>query len=425
VGSPSLEHCPNCGADVPVHFGFLTWCECGWNLTSAQRSDESKTRFDRLYAAAGRRLGDRLVSELLTADQLEPRLTPPRIAAYAIAGGVHLFTAALAIGGVVLGVLAFPNPAALVAALIMVGLAWLMRPRLGKVPDEGLVTRDEAPRLYALTDAIADALGVPGVHVIVIDHEFNASWMVAGARQRRVLTLGLPLLAMLDPQERVALIAHELAHDRNGDSTRGLVVGSAIHALSEFYGAIAPEDFGGESNWSQLAIFDRMVNVAHWIVSRPVLGVLWLEFLLLRRDSQRAEYLADALAASVGGSAAVVRLQEKLLLQSTFMSAVQRAVHGRSEETDLFELLVAQVDCIPARERERRRRLARLESARLGESHPPTAKRIELLEARSPVEPQLTASSEDAAAVDAELISHREPLQQKLVDDYRDSLYAR
>jgi Zn-dependent protease with chaperone function len=422
--SPALNRCPQCGAHVPVHSGFITWCECGWNVTQGNSPVEPRTRFDRLYAAAGRRLGDRLAAELLTSSQLEPSATPARLTAYAIAAAVHVFTLALAVGGIALAVLAFPNPFALVVAFIMVVLAWLMRPRLGKPPDEGLVTREEAPGLYALADAVADALGVPPVDVIAVTHDFNASWITVGVRRQRVLTLGLPLLAMLDPEERVALVAHELAHGRNGDSTHGLVIGSAIRALSEFYEVLAPEDFGGAREWSELAIFDRMVNFVQWIISRPVLALLLLEFHLLLRDSQRAEYLADALSASVAGSPAAVRLQEKLLLESTFRSVVQRAVHDRSDETDLFDTLVTMVGRIPERERERRRRVARLEDARLEDTHPPTAKRIELIEGRGALDPQLIGSPEDAAAVDAELASRRRALQQKLVDDYRDSLYA-
>jgi heat shock protein HtpX len=410
---------------VPVHIGFLTWCECGWNLTQGQQFDAPKTRFDRLYAAAGRRLGDRLAVRLLNAENLEPRLTPSRIAAHAIALAVHIFTLALAFGGAVLAILAFPNPFALVAAFIMVSLAWLMRPRLGRLPDEGLVTRNEAPRLYALADEVADALDVGHVDVIEITHDFNASWSTVGPRRQQVLSLGLPLFAMLDPEERVALIAHELAHGRNGDSTRGLVIGSAIRALSEFYGAIAPEDFGGAREWSDLAFVERLVNLVHWIVSRPVLALLLLEFHLLLRDSQRAEYLADALSASVAGAPAVIRLQEKLLLESTFRAAVQHAAHDRTNETALFAALVATVGRIPDRERERRRRVARLEHARLESTHPPTAKRIDLLEGRGATEPRIVASPEDASAVDDELASRRPLIQHKLVDEYRDSLYAR
>ena len=307
----------------------------------------------------------------------------------------------------------------------MLGLAYLMRPRLGKVPDDGLLAREDAPALYKLADDVADALNVPHVDVIVIDGEFNASWAILGLRRRRVLTLGLPALAMLTPQERAALVAHELAHERNGDSTRGLVVGSAVRALAELYWALAPEDLSGAREWGEHAFFERIVNVLLWVVSRPLLGVLLLELHLLLHDSQRAEYLADALAARVAGTPAAVSLEEKMLLSPTVRFAVQRTAHDRSNRTDLFELLAATIALVPGRELERRRRVARLENARLSSTHPPTAKRIVLLEERASREPRVICTPEASAAIDEETSGLRKSVQIELVDAYRDSLYAR
>jgi Zn-dependent protease with chaperone function len=417
------RECPQCGATVPFHQGFLTWChECSWNLV-APATPGSITRFDRLYSAAGRRLGDRMADRLLAADSLEPHVTPTRVAAYAIAALTHTTTLAFAVGGVLLFALAFPNPAAIVVGFLLVGVAFLMRPRIGKLPTERTLTRAEAPALYSLVDDIAHALEVPNVDLIVLDHHFNASWAVLGLRRRRVLTLGLPVLAMLGRQERVALIGHELAHGRNGDSQRGLVVGSAVQALVGFYWTLAPEHFGGAREWSELAFFERIVNVFLWFISRPVLGLLLLELHLLLRDAQRAEYYADALAARVAGTRAAVSLHEQLLLESTFRFAVQRTAQARGG-ADLFAELESAVSGIPDRERERRRRVARLEASRLDDTHPPTAKRLELLEGREPVDAAVVCGAEQAGAIDAELAAHRHSVQSALLEDYRDSLYA-
>jgi hypothetical protein len=232
----ATQSCPDCGTALPVNEGFVTWChECGWNLVAPDAQAQGGSRFDRLYATAGRRLGDRLAGELLSAEQLEPRLTPSRLGAYAIAVLMTLTTFVFAVGGILLVALAFPNPAALVVGPLLVGLAWLMRPRLGKAPDEDVVARADAPSLYALADDVAADLGLRRIDVLVVDHRLNASWSVVGLRRRRVLTLGLPLLMLLEPQQRVALVAHELAHERNGDATHGLVVGSSVRALAEFY----------------------------------------------------------------------------------------------------------------------------------------------------------------------------------------------
>jgi Zn-dependent protease with chaperone function len=65
---------------------------------------------------------------------------------------------------------------------------------------------------------------------------------VFGWRRRRVLMLGSGPLAVLAPQELVALIAHELGHARNGDARRGLVVGSAVSGLAELHALMVPPD---------------------------------------------------------------------------------------------------------------------------------------------------------------------------------------
>jgi Zn-dependent protease with chaperone function len=422
----ATQPCPRCNAELPVNQGFVTWCDrCGWNVTAPSVLRPPQTRFDRLYAAAGRRLGDRLEDELLAAERLDPRVTPARAAAYAIAVVTTLLTVALAAGGVLLVVLAFPNPAAIVVGPVLVGLAWLMRPRLGKPPTDDVVTRADAPALHSLVDEIADALDVPHVDIIVVDHAFNASWTILGARRRSVLTLGFPLLRMLEPQQRVALIAHELAHGRNGDSTRGLVVGSSVRALAAFYWSIAPEHFDGASAWSELAFFDRIVNVVLWIVSRPALALLQLQLHLLLRDSQRAEYLADALAARIAGTAATVGLHERLLLESMLNSTVQRAMHARRNGADLFDELDAVLQRVPERELERRRRAARLEDARLEATHPPTVKRIDLLERREPLEPRVVCDPARDERIAIELKPRESALAAALIEDYRDSLYAR
>jgi Zn-dependent protease with chaperone function len=291
-----------------------------------------------------------------------------------------------------------------------------MRPRLGSLPDEELVRRDEAPALYGLADEVADALGTPRVDAIAIDHTFNASWSIVGLRRRRLLTLGLPLLAALQPAERVAVIAHELAHGRNGDATRGLLVGSSIRGLGQLYLLLSPHDEDGVIAW----VLTRM----YWLLSRPVLALLLLQLHLALRDAQRAEYLADAMAAEVAGTDALIGTHEKLLLEPLLYAAVGTAARAApAERLDAFDELSAAIANVPARERERRRRIARLEEARLDDTHPPTARRIELLERRPEHAGLVLAGEERATAIDQELRGRRRALQARLVDDFRDALY--
>jgi Zn-dependent protease with chaperone function len=365
---------------------------------------------------------------MLQADRLEPRLTPARLIAYVIAGAVYAWALLLVGIAVLLAAIDFPNPFGFVLAFIPFSLAFFMRPRFGKPPKEDVLERDEAPTLYALADEVADALETPRADDIVVNEEFNASWAILGLRRRRVLTLGLPLLSMLAPQERVAIIAHELAHGRNGDSSRGLFVGSAVRALEELYAVFAPDPTLSTDYVAayELGLFDRITNVFMWIVSRPILGVLYLELHLLLQDAQRAEYLADALGAEVAGTAGAVGVHEKSFLEPTFHAAVQRASRGREgEAADVFAEAVSAAAGVPDRERERRRRVARLEEARLDATHPPSARRLELLERRGPQEARVTLTDERSHAIDQELMPLRAPMQRLLVEEHRDALYAR
>lgn len=392
----------------------MTWCDhCSWNVV-APPAAQPRTRFDRVYAAAGRRLAERLAAELLRAETLAPKLTPSRLTAYAIAGAVDLIALAFVAAGVFVAVGAFPL--GVILGLVIASPAVLMAPRLGKLDEDApVVARGEAPELYTLIDRVASAAGSKTASVLVVDSDYNASWAVVGWRRRRVLTLGLPLLTALEPDERVALVAHELAHNKNGDSSRGFVVGGAIGALIELHLLIRPDpDPVGA---------DVLVNWFFALLARPVWWLIQLEFHLLRRDSQRAEYLADALAARVAGSAAVVRLHEKFLLEPTVRAVVQHAVRGADD--DLFVTMQQVLRAVPERERERRRRVARLEESRLADSHPPTARRIELLERRAPAEALVELSIESSEEIDRELVPRRHGLAQELLDEYRARVYSR
>src|SRR5580765_550259 len=312
------EACPDCGTTMPVAPGYVTWCDaCGWNL-SAPAVAPATGPFARLGARAGRHFGERALARVLERESLEPRPTVGRVAAYALAAVVHLGTLTLLVGGVLLAVLAFPNPFGFFAAGLALLLATIMRPRLGRPPRSGVVDRASAPTLYHLADRVAAAIGTDPADVIAVSPAFNAYWSVVGLRRTRVLTLGLPLLAALGPQERVALIGHELAHGSNGDSGRGLFVGSALDALATVLDAMSLRRGLADEN----IIWDTLAGSLLWLVSRPAYLLLLLEFHLLQQDGQRAEYLADLRAAQVAGTDAEIRVEETLLLGPTVRALI-------------------------------------------------------------------------------------------------------
>jgi heat shock protein HtpX len=421
--------CPNCGTTLPVVTPYLPWChECGWNITAPPQPLPTG-RFDRLYEQVGRRTGERLERQLTGRESLEPHLTWSKGAAYAIAAAVHLFTLILFAGGIVLIAL-FPTKIFGVAAgALMIALALLVRPRFGKVPDEDLVPRSQTPTLFRLVDSVAEAIGTGTADLLVIDDEYNAAWAILGWRRRRVLRLGLPLVAALEPQERVGVVAHELAHAKNGDSSRGLFVGSAVRGLAHWYIVLAPHETSGigSAMYTPFGLAERVANVFLWLLSRFPLLLFRLEVTLLLQDSRRAEYLADAIAARVAGSDAVVATHEKLLLASSFEQVARQFAHpsNRGNEAAVFDAVRAHLDAVPTREKERRRRVAMLEASTLGATHPPTGHRIRLLEQRPVRAAQVTLTSGQSDEIDRELAGLRASLGRRLVENQRSLLYQR
>jgi hypothetical protein len=159
-----------------------------------------------------------------------------------------------------------------------------------------------------------------------------------------------------------------------------------------------------------------------WVVSRPVEAVLWLEVRLLLRDMQRAEYLADALATRVAGSPATAALLEWFLLWSVFDLVVQQA--GNDGAGDVLDRLRLSLELVPDRERERRRRAARLVDARLEDTHPPTGLRIELLAGREPAEPRIVLNWAQSQRIDTELEPLAARVDHDVLDAHRGRLYS-
>lgn len=406
--------CPSCGRPLPVHAGYVSWCDrCGWGLEAPRAAKEG--RIDRAARIVGGRLGERMARRVEQAGDLRPSLTPARLGAYVIAVLVHLATAAVLSGGVLLLVLGFPNPFFLILGLVLLLMAVLMRPRLGRVPDERVATPEQAPELHALVREVAVALDTAPPDAICVDHAFNASFGVYGLRRRSVLTLGLPMWAVLEPQERVALLGHELGHGRNGDASRTLVVGTAIETLSEIVMLGEPDVFtyvapGTRHKASQASLR---------LLLQPVRLLLALQVQLLLRDRQRAEYLADHLGATAGGTSAELASHEKALIDSVLDDEVRRAVTTGVGAGGVIDSWREKLLRVPEREMERRRRVARLETARLAATHPPTAMRIRVLESRPALEPRVVLDDERSAAIDAELAGFQLEMEERMLDDYR------
>jgi Zn-dependent protease with chaperone function len=154
------------------------------------------------------------------------------------------------------------------------------------------LTRAAQPELYRELDAVADSVGEPLPPHVYLDAAVNASvaeisnGLLRG--RRRIMILGLPLLATLRPDGLRAVVAHEFGHYVAGDTRFSAWIWRTRVAVLKTVQAL-----DNQRSW-----FQRV------IVRAPFLWYAKLFLRLTNAISRRAEFAADALAARVAGATA-------------------------------------------------------------------------------------------------------------------------
>jgi Zn-dependent protease with chaperone function len=420
----ATKPCPKCGVLHPAEPGVVDWCEaCGWNVQPAVEQ-LPRGRVESLYARAGRHAGERLWQSLAAApDRRHTRLVTA--AAYAYSVVVYAVLGGLLVAGGWLLATQWRNPFADVVAVVMLGVAAVARPRPVAAPTE-VVARDAAPELHDLVERVGEALGARSVDGIALSLEFNASYRRSGWRGRRYLTLGLPLWSILEPGERVALIGHELGHDVNGDPVRSLIVRSALNSLIELHALFAPQGYvvAPSAMGSAVGIAAMLANAVMRLLGHVFRPPVALFRMIVWRESQRAEFEADRLAARAGGSEATIGLIEKLQLGDTVRNVVAAAA-VQDPRSNVLDRIRDRVSAMPERERARHRAAMLLQNARFDATHPPTVHRVELLRRLPPTPPTVWASAAQHAAIDTELARFEPEASAHLIDQARDRLARR
>jgi Zn-dependent protease with chaperone function len=417
----SATACPTCAAGVVHDPGFAPWCRaCGWHVDPLVPRD-AKSRLDRLNERLGRRQGRALFEATLKAADLRPRASITWVLAVAIAGAVLLIHLSIVVVGAFL-VVSMPGWLLVLLGIGMVVVGVASRPSVSKTPTEDVIGRADAPALWGLIDRLARELGVRPPDVLVVDGDWNASVTKVGWRQRTVLQVGQLVLAMTPRQARVALVAHELAHLANRDPARIFLIHVAIVTLADWSEMLEPDELA-PSEWGLVGLLMFPVNVLLLAASLACVALALGLLGLLFRDSQRAEYYADRLAADVAGSAAMIEMLETLRFGAAYEQAVQNvAITNRQRE--LTGLLREYIAATPPNELERMGRAGALEASRLDHTHPPTTYRVRLLAEHPRPEPRVSLDGPTSATIDAELDRLAPAVQRKLVADYVSSLHG-
>jgi heat shock protein HtpX len=372
----------------------------------------------------GQKLSQELYEKMVKTSVINPRLSVSKLLAYVMATLVHSLTLIIVIIGLWLILINWFNPLLFAFGLILLTVAWFTRPNFGKISTINSVTQVEFPHLFRLVAKVAAAMQAPRVDIIKIDSRFNASFYEGGFKKRRVLTIGLPLFTILEDREKIALLAHELGHCINRDMRRGFYIGSALNTLIYWYGIIRPAYL-----WPKHSQDNSLVIISIFLTNVLLLGLskiiqlgIYILAHLIFRESQRAEYLADAQANRVSGTRAMVAMLEKLHFSEIFTLSVQ-TVALNPDKQKLFDYLRNSLREVPERELERIRRIRHLDGSRLDVTHPPTVYRTAFIEAHPTDGANVIFSDEEFLELKKELARLEPIIEEKLLDRYKDSLY--
>ncbi|MFF2851376.1 M48 family metallopeptidase [Streptomyces sp. NPDC058001] len=383
--------------------------------------DAAPGRVEAVRRRLAHRHGEQLLTEMTTATDPRPRRDTAGVVAYGIALAVHLVTVVLTVAGVLLVVLGWSTVIQPIIGAVLLIVAFALRPRFGRLPDDTpVLSRAEAPRLFALIDEIAAVAGTRGVDAVAVGPEFNASVTTYGIRQRRVLRVGLGLWEVMSWEQRVAVLGHEVGHYAHGDIRHQQVIGGALRSLALWLHMLSPI--------ASPTLIERFANALMFLPRCAVRGLLLLLDHLTLRASQRAEYLADRTAARAGSAAAATEVMDVLLLGSAVGTELRRAsvsaqtrrgTGGRTEVADgLWERLAAHTASVPEHEFERLRRVGALRGHSVDATHPPTHLRRRCLTEGEQCAGLVRIEDATADAVAGELAAARARSAQQVVRDY-------
>lgn len=125
------------------------------------------------------------------------------------------------------------------ALLCVIGagvIVWSILPRRSKWEAPGpLITEADQPRLFATIRTVADRMGATVPHEVYLIPELNAFVMQRGGffglGGRRVMGIGVPLLAVSQVSQLHAILAHEFGHYQGGETRLASVIYQTRNAM--------------------------------------------------------------------------------------------------------------------------------------------------------------------------------------------------
>ena len=189
------------------------------------------------------------------------------------------------------------------------------------------VTPAQAPDLYGMVQELAGSAGLPMPRIYIIPEEAPNAFATGRDPDHAVVAVTEGLLRIMDRQEIMGVLAHELGHVKNRDILIGSIAATMAGAVmllanmarwSAIFGGVRSDEEGGGMGGIGLILTSILAPVAALLIQMAI--------------SRSREYLADETAARLsGGPDGLSRALEKLGAHSGRLS-----MHARPETAHMF-----------------------------------------------------------------------------------------
>lgn len=283
----------------------------------------------------------------------------------------------------------------IISAVVVASIVFFWFPRFGKLPDDAVfLDRKTMPILYQLIDEISATYGIEAPEVW-LSEDFTAGYARLGVRRKPTLLLGYSMLAILDKDELLTLMAHELAHAFDGTVTRSVYVSNVASALFSLKVGL----------YSAAKYFDKFLPLKPiaWMFYMAFAGSAEIGRCLQRQISKEyrhAEYVADYHALRLSGKRDISELLFKL---STGMLSSIRDACVVVDSAEKYTAIHTAFNAISERERRNIWAYVINQPGDPYARHPRSVERIAFLQRFTPSEPQIVLTADRFAAIQDEL----------------------
>lgn len=279
-------------------------------------------------------------------DSLNDRHALERLA-LVTAIAVHALTAALFGGAVAIWFTDLTGVVKVLVTVLLAAFGLVVAPIKLRRRTEGW-TRDDAPQLFALIDAIATELAIRPPRRLVVTPHYDVEADV------RTMRVGLPLWSALSPTGRHALLAYAVALTAPDDPRAAPVFTAAAASIGDWLYLLQPDSersrrrrpirtiTGLVRPTSSVGISELLLPVALAPLFVSVHGLRVAIAAGLLPGGQRAGYRAIARAVSVAGVDGVIELLTALLMHERVGQETSLAVRrGNADLIDVARLYLA------------------------------------------------------------------------------------